>query len=573
MPGSDKTQMYKIKNDDNFETTESSESSSDENDVMQNLNQREYNKFLYKLFPSRFTKQKMNTDDDDKPSKKKKKEKEKEKEKEKKKEKGKEKKKYSRDKLRKKSKSKKKMKESESESESNSESEMEYDSDCSEKKPEYNIILSVGPTNNGRSHSDMLYYDDEYDGDYDDEYDEYDEDYTDEEYLEEEEEEEESDEEFEEEIASNDSDDDSSKEKSKRSTRSPKAVCNKEIIRKFESIVKNLSPEEQKNELVQSMKKFVKSENQKQADKEKKKTKKERMKNTNKFRKLQRDNNMMNDLRYFQENLTVEEQQIALKQMKEIKKHSHVEKPYKLALLDTDIPASYKAFAMNKINSLRYMEPGEGEYYKVKNWVDAFMQIPFGKYRELPITIDDGIDKCNKFMEDAKKTLDDAVYGLNDAKMQVLQMVGQWIANPKSVGTAIAIKGPMGTGKTTLVKEGISKVLNKAFKFIALGGAVDSSDFNGHSYTYEGSTWGKIVQTLIQCKSMNPVIYFDELDKISDTPKGEEIVGILTHLTDITQNSCFHDKFFAEIDFDLSRCLFIFSYNNEENIKWEIKKI
>ena len=65
---------------------------------------------------------------------------------------------------------------------------------------------------------------------------------------------------------------------------------------------------------------------------------------------------------------------------------------------------------------------------------------------------------------------------------------------------------------------------------------------------------------------MNPVIFFDELDKISDTPKGEEIIGILTHLTDTTQNSKFHDKYFAELDFDLSRCLFIFSYNDENKV-------
>jgi ATP-dependent Lon protease len=65
---------------------------------------------------------------------------------------------------------------------------------------------------------------------------------------------------------------------------------------------------------------------------------------------------------------------------------------------------------------------------------------------------------------------------------------------------------------------------------------------------------------------MNPVIYFDELDKISDTPRGEEIVGILTHLTDTSQNSQFHDKYFAEINFDLSKCLFIFSYNDESKV-------
>jgi ATP-dependent Lon protease len=65
---------------------------------------------------------------------------------------------------------------------------------------------------------------------------------------------------------------------------------------------------------------------------------------------------------------------------------------------------------------------------------------------------------------------------------------------------------------------------------------------------------------------MNPVIYFDELDKISDTPRGEEIAGILTHLTDTSQNSQFHDKYFAEINFDLSKCLFIFSYNDESKV-------
>jgi ATP-dependent Lon protease len=150
--------------------------------------------------------------------------------------------------------------------------------------------------------------------------------------------------------------------------------------------------------------------------------------------------------------------------------------------------------------------------------------------------------------------------------MQIMQMLGQLVTNPTSIGAAIAIHGPPGTGKTSLVKEGISKILNRPFAFIALGGATDSSFLEGHSYTYEGSTWGKIVQILIDSKVMNPVIYFDELDKISDTPKGEEIAGILTHLTDTTQNNQFHDKYFAEIDFDLSKCLFIFSYNDESKI-------
>ena len=273
----------------------------------------------------------------------------------------------------------------------------------------------------------------------------------------------------------------------------------------------------------------------------------------------------MNDFTFFEKIAPVEQKKI-IKELREINKITRIEKPYRLTLLESNMPTIFKAAAMKKIGSLRYMEPGSGEYYKIKNWVETFMRIPFGKYDNLPVNISDGVDICHEFMSNAQKTLDEAVYGLNDAKMQIMQMLGQLVTNPAAIGTAIAIKGPPGTGKTTLVKEGISKILNRPFAFIALGGATDSSFLEGHGYTYEGSIWGKIVQILIDSKCMNPVIYFDELDKISDTPKGEEIAGILTHLTDTTQNNQFHDKYFAEIDFDLSKCLFIFSYNDESKI-------
>jgi len=296
-----------------------------------------------------------------------------------------------------------------------------------------------------------------------------------------------------------------------------------------------------------------------------KKVKKHKEKNLRIFRKIVRDKNTMNDFSFY-EKLEITEQKKIIKELKEINKITRIEKPYRMTLLESNIPVQFKAEAMKKINSLRYMEPGSGEFYKIKNWVDTFMRIPFGKNEGLPITIEDGVEKCHEFMENAQKTLNDAVYGLNDAKMQIMQMLGQLLTNPKAIGTAIAIHGPPGTGKTSLVKEGISKILNRPFAFIALGGATDSSFLEGHSYTYEGSTWGKIVQILIDSKCMNPVIYFDELDKISDTPRGEEIAGILTHLTDTSQNSQFHDKYFAEINFDLSKCLFIFSYNDESKV-------
>jgi len=167
-------------------------------------------------------------------------------------------------------------------------------------------------------------------------------------------------------------------------------------------------------------------------------------------------------------------------------------------------------------------------------------------------------------MKECETILDQCTYGMKDAKHQFLQLIGKWLVNPESMGTAIALKGPMGTGKTTLIKHGISKILNRPFAFVPLGGASDGSFLEGHSFTYEGSTYGKIVDILIQTKSSNPVIFFDELDKVSQSEKGSEIIGILTHLTDTTQNTQFHDKYFSELDFDLSKCLFVFSYNDEQ---------
>jgi hypothetical protein len=322
------------------------------------------------------------------------------------------------------------------------------------------------------------------------------------------------------------------------------------FIKKVERIV---AEEEKKHEKA-VLKKLAKHE------------KAEKKANHKKFRKLLRTRDDMDDVGYF-DTLDVSSQTNIVAKLAELNEHNKVDKPYRISLIEADIPVAFKTIALKKINSLEYMDAGDGEYYKVKHWVDGFMSTPFGKYQQLPLTMaTHSIDEIHAFMENAKSTLDNVVYGMDDAKHQIMQMIGQWISNPTSVGTAIAIQGPMGTGKTTLVKEGISKILNRPFAFIPLGGATDSSFLEGHSYTYEGSTWGRIVDILIQSKCMNPVFYFDELDKVSDTPKGEEIIGILTHLTDTTQNSQFHDKYFSNIDFDLSKALFIFSYNDESKV-------
>jgi ATP-dependent Lon protease len=147
-----------------------------------------------------------------------------------------------------------------------------------------------------------------------------------------------------------------------------------------------------------------------------------------------------------------------------------------------------------------------------------------------------------------------------------MQILAQWISNPQSVGNVIALKGPMGVGKTSFARNGVAKVLNRPFEFFSLGGAADSANFVGHSYTYEGSTWGRIADSLMSARCMNPVLYFDELDKVSETAHGQEIISMLIHLTDRSQNSQFHDRYFAGVDIDLSQCLFVFSFNDESKV-------
>jgi ATP-dependent Lon protease len=360
------------------------------------------------------------------------------------------------------------------------------------------------------------------------------------------------------------------KEEDKKVHKKKKETAKEEVNTNVESEYIQLL--ELKKELSKQMEKNPKSKILKRAITDcsidiRKLVKNARKDNTKEYKKLIHiEDDRPGEFEFFKTKMSNAEQRKIMSELKEVNQFISIDKPYRLALLESAIPSKLKANAMQKINMLRSMDSCDPEYFKIKNWVDNFMRIPFCKYTSLSVSMADGIDKCHEFMLNAKNILDKCVYGLDDAKLQILQMVGQWISNPLAMGTAIAIKGPPGTGKTTLVKDGISKILGREFVFIPLGGASDASFLEGHSYTYEGSVWGKIVQSLMDCQTMNPVFYFDELDKLSETPKGEEIAGILTHLTDTSQNSQFHDKYFSEMDFDLSKCLFIFSYNDESKV-------
>ena len=285
------------------------------------------------------------------------------------------------------------------------------------------------------------------------------------------------------------------------------------------------------------------------------------MKQLNKMEKKE------NEYKYFRNHLSHKEQLSIVKELRNINKKTIITKPFRISLLEyTSVPIEYKSIVLQKLNILESMKQDHSEYYKLSNWINTFMKIPFNKLKGIDVRLEDGLEKTNDFIVGSKRQLDNCVYGMNEPKEQIIQLLAQWITNPNIVGTAIGIGGPAGTGKTTLVREGISKIMCREFVFIALGGMTDASFLEGHSYTYEGSTWGKIIQSLIECKSMNPVIFFDELDKVSESSKGQEIINILIHLTDTSQNNEFRDKYFCDIALDLSKCLFIFSYNDETRI-------
>jgi ATP-dependent Lon protease len=165
-------------------------------------------------------------------------------------------------------------------------------------------------------------------------------------------------------------------------------------------------------------------------------------------------------------------------------------------------------------------------------------------------------------MHTAKKCLDKAIYGQEESKLQILQFISTKISNPTSNGACILLVGPPGIGKTSLIKNGIAQALNWPFQLISLGGDSDASTYMGHQPVYESSHCGKITNSLIQSKSMSMVLLFDELDKISTTDKGQEIMNMLVHLTDPVQNNHFEDKYFSGIPIDLSKVMFVFSAND-----------
>jgi len=235
-------------------------------------------------------------------------------------------------------------------------------------------------------------------------------------------------------------------------------------------------------------------------------------------------------------------------------------------ILSMKLPAETQTMVLSKYHSLQSLDGSSGEYFKLRNWLEKLTSIPFGLYKEIPIKVEDGQETCGAFMQKARKYLEEAIYGQEEAKMQILQFIATKIANPGGRGLSLLLSGPPGIGKTSLIKNGIAKALGWPFQFISLGGDSDATTYTGHQLVYESSHCGKIVNSVVAAKSMSMVLMFDELDKISATAKGEEVQNLLIHLTDPVQNEDFEDKYLSGVPIDLSKVMFVFSANDLNKI-------
>ncbi len=227
------------------------------------------------------------------------------------------------------------------------------------------------------------------------------------------------------------------------------------------------------------------------------------------------------------------------------------ETPLRMAVLTSSLPEEVK---MNYFKSLPFNDSN-----KYISLVKYSLQIPFNKFLSPPNT------KSKIFLDNAKKTMDSYITGNDESKNEVLKLLCQWKNGSFETSYAIGLEGKPGTGKTTFAKHAFSEATNLPLVFVGLGGVEDQTYLLGSSYSYEGSTYGRLVSGLIESKCSNPIFFFDELDKIPSTPKGEQIISTLIHLIDPVQNSSIRDKYFP-FDIDFSKCVFIFSYNDPTRI-------
>ncbi|KAK4204097.1 putative Lon protease mitochondrial precursor, partial [Triangularia verruculosa] len=223
------------------------------------------------------------------------------------------------------------------------------------------------------------------------------------------------------------------------------------------------------------------------------------------------------------------------------------EKADKLAM-----PEAVRKVFDDELNKLAHLEPAASEFNVTRNYLDWLTQIPWG------------LRSAENFgIQNAMTVLDEDHYGLKDVKDRILEFIAVGKLRGTVEGKILCFVGPPGVGKTSIGKS-IARALNRQYYRFSVGGLADVAEIKGHRRTYVGALPGRVIQALKKCKTENPLILIDEIDKIGRGYQGDPSSALL-ELLDPEQNSSFLDHY-LDVPVDLSRVLFVCTANMTDTI-------
>lgn len=240
-------------------------------------------------------------------------------------------------------------------------------------------------------------------------------------------------------------------------------------------------------------------------------------------------------------------------------------KPTRFRVLDSRLPGDVKADVLRKLDAAVRPGPAGGMVScvdaKYQQWVDHALQLPLGRFRPLPVDPTDPAAVAG-LLDEMRRCLDQHVMGQARAKEALVEVVAACVSNPEYAGgSVLGLCGEPGVGKTSLIRKGLALALDRPCIYVSLAGAGDAGHVGGFSFTFEGSRPGALAQGAIRAGCLNPVFLLDEADKC--THKG--IADLLCSATD-SSNQGFVDKYFQDIELDLSKAMFVFCYNDADAI-------
>ena len=192
--------------------------------------------------------------------------------------------------------------------------------------------------------------------------------------------------------------------------------------------------------------------------------------------------------------------------------------------------------------------PGSQDGAVLRTWLDLCLSLPWNNMSE------SGVD-----IKKARKILDRDFYGMEKVKERVLEMLSVYALSPDITGQILCLAGPPGVGKTSIGKT-VAECMGREFAKVSLGGLYDEAEIRGHRRTYVGAMQGKIISALKSCKTSNPVILLDEIDKVGRDGRGDPCAALLEVL-DPEQNSAFVDNY-VDIPVNLSKVVFMTTAND-----------